>query len=453
MPRIFISYRQSEAQGIARKLCDALKRHYGEQVFMNLAQVPLGSDFRQVVVQEVERSDLVLVLIGSRWLEIVRSKASQSQDFVRMEIEIALARDILTVPLLIGEDASMPQEEELPPRIAKLAYLQAFRWMPDQDFESQMQRLIAGLNHALSLRGAVVLPPAPGAALRQPAAPKKISVPRERRIECVGLDLRWVEPGKFLMGSPPDETGRWRDEGPCHEVTLTEGFWLGVVPVTQQQYHGLMEVNPSFFQGAGEHAPVESVDWLEAAAFCLRLRDKEPPPLGFEYRLPTEAEWEYACRAGTQTALYSGPLTVLGTYHAAELDAIAWYGGNSGVDYPGGADSSSWFEKQVEHRTAGTHPVARKAPNPWGFYDMLGNVWEWCLDGKRSFRPEPVEQPLGPLENVPRVIRGGSWEDRPGDCRCATRFAAGEKHRYPYLGFRLAMAPVRGARDKKGKKT
>lgn len=451
MSRIFISYRQSETQGVARKLCDALRRHYGEQVFMNLAQVPLGSDFRQVVAQEVERSDLVLVLIGSRWLEIVRSKATQSQDFVRTEIEIALARNILTVPVLLGEDAAMPQEEELPPRIGRLAYLQAFRLIPEQDFEGQMQRLIAGLDHALALRSGAGGTPA-AAVPRQPASLKKAPIPRERRIECLGLDLRWVEPGHFHMGSPLDETGRWRDEGPSHEVNLPVGFWLGVVPVTQQQYSQIMEVNPSFFQGAGGHAPVESVDWLEAQAFCLRLREKEPPPAGFEYRLPTEAEWEYACRAGTQAALFSGPLTVQGTYCASELDAIAWYGGNSGVDYPGGVDSSSWFEKQFEHRTAGTHPVAQKEPNPWGFYDMLGNVWEWCLDGKRVYRQEPAEQPLGPLENVPRVIRGGSWEDRPGDCRCATRFAAGEKHRYPYLGFRLAMAPVRGEREKKGKK-
>lgn len=151
-----------------------------------------------------------------------------------------------------------------------------------------------------------------------------------------------------------------------------------------------------------------------------------------------------ACRAGAQTALYSGSLEIRGAYDAPDLDPIAWYGGNSGVEYGGGVDSSSWFEKQYDHRSAGTHPVGLKAPNGWGFSDMLGNVWEWCGDGKRAYQAAAVSLPRGSEEPGPRVMRGGSWEDGPGDCRCATRFAAGERHRYAYLGFRVALAPRPG---------
>lgn len=435
MARIFISHRQSETETVAHRLCERLRQHYGPQVFANIGQVPLGSDYRSFIAQEVERSDLVLVLMGPRWLEIVRAKASQSQDFVRTEIEIALAKNLLTVPVLIGEEAVMPAENELPPRISQLSYLQGFRLSPERDFEEQVLRLIEGLDHALTLRDPSI---SPSFGVRGAAVEK----PRNKRVKCADLNLLWVEPGTFWMGSPEDEAGRWPDEGPRHQVGISLGFWLGVVPVTQGQYSRVMEVNPSFFVAAGDDAPVEMVSWHEAREFCLELQRSEPPPPGFEYRLPTEAEWEYACRAGTKTALYSGSLAIQGALNAAPLDPVAWYGGNSGVDYDGGVDSSSWFEKQYDHHFAGTHPVAQKAPNAWGFFDLLGNVWEWCWDGKRDFRPVVVSQPVGPTQTGKRVIRGGSWEDGPGDCRCATRFAAGEKHRFPYLGFRLAVAPV-----------
>jgi formylglycine-generating enzyme required for sulfatase activity len=406
---------------------------------MDLGRVPLGSDFRQFIAAEVARSDLVLVLIGKHWLDTIRSKAVQSQDYVRAEIEIALAGNILTVPVLVGEETTLPQENELPPRIGRLAYLQGFRLLPERDFEEQVRRLITGLDHALALRESVALPSHSGKTEERSPVTRR---PLKRRVETAELDLCWVEAGSFLMGSPNDEPGRWPDEGPRHEVVIPGGFWLGIAPVTQGQFQRVMEANPSYFQGAGEQAPIETVNWREAVEFCMRLQRSEPAPEGFTYRLPTEAEWEYACRAGAQTALYHGSLEILGSNHAPRLDPIAWYGGNSGVDYPGGVNSSSWFEKQYDHKTAGTHPVAQKASNVWGFFDTLGNVWEWCWDGKRLYQDIAVTQPVGPTDRGQRVIRGGSWEDGPGDCRCATRFAAGEKHRFSYVGFRLALAPV-----------
>jgi formylglycine-generating enzyme required for sulfatase activity len=197
--------------------------------------------------------------------------------------------------------------------------------------------------------------------------------------------LRWIPPGEFFMGSPEDEPGRFEWEGPQHRVTIGRGFWLGETPVTQGQYAAVTGQRPSYFEHAGDRAPVEQVDWDECQAFCEKLAGLVPDfDSSLSFRLPSEAEWEYACRGGTTGALYTGPLTILGAYNGPELDAIAWYGGNSRVEYEGGVDSSDWKEKQYDHQRAGTHPVRQKRPNPWGLYDMLGNVWEWCEDGWHS---------------------------------------------------------------------
>ena len=274
----------------------------------------------------------------------------------------------------------------------------------------------------------------------------------EFNVDGVVFRLRWIPPGTFMMGSPEDEPGRWDDEGPQHRVTVERGFWLGETPVTQRQYQAVVGSNPSHFEHAGPDAPVESVSWEDAQAFCERLAGAvEDLESGSVFRLPSEAEWEYACRAGTDTALYTGPITIKGERNAPELDPIAWYGGNSGVEYEGAYDSSDWEEKQYDHKTAGTHPVAAKAPNAFGLYDMLGNVLEWCEDewhdsyegapdegtawedGKRRKREKEAGRG--------RVIRGGSWFYWARYCRCAYRNGGEPGGRDGGLGFRLVLAP------------
>ncbi|MGF1455329.1 MAG: formylglycine-generating enzyme family protein, partial [Alphaproteobacteria bacterium] len=187
--------------------------------------------------------------------------------------------------------------------------------------------------------------------------------------------LRWINPGRFTMGSPNDEPGRFDNEGPRHEVTLTRGYWLFDTPVTQALWESVMGTNPSRFVSSTR--PVEQVSWMDVQDF-LRAVNRAVP--GLDLGLPTEAQWEYACRAGVAEATYAGAIEILGERNAPVLDAIAWYGGNSGIGFEldNGYDSSDWQDKQYEHSRAGTHPVARKVPNPWGLYDMLGNVWEWC---------------------------------------------------------------------------
>jgi formylglycine-generating enzyme required for sulfatase activity len=248
--------------------------------------------------------------------------------------------------------------------------------------------------------------------------------------------LRWIASGEFLMGSSPDEPGRFDREGPQHRVTLTQGYWLFDTPCTQALWAAVMGNNPSRFKSPTR--PVERVSWGDCQVFIERLNERIPD---LDLSLPSEAQWEYACRAGTDTATYAGALEILGESNAPGLDLVAWYGGNSGVDFEleEGADSSSWSEKQYPHEKVGTHPVGLKQPNAWGLYDMLGNVDEWCIDGLRDYQDTPVKDPQGPLEDGGgRVFRGGSWSGSARVVRCSFRVAVGPGRRDFILGFRCA---------------
>jgi formylglycine-generating enzyme required for sulfatase activity len=252
--------------------------------------------------------------------------------------------------------------------------------------------------------------------------------------------LRWIPPGRFLMGSPEDEPGRHDWEGPQHEVTLASGFWLFDTPCTQALWQAVMGENPSRFQSPAR--PVDSVCWDNVQKFLVRINERVP---GLELRLPSEAQWEYACRVGTTTALYTGGIDIVGENNAPALDPIAWYGGNSGVNFEleNGYDMSEWLEKQYDHKRAGTHLVRRKAPNAWSLYDMLGNVWEWCADHWHdSYQGAPADGTAwldaNPDPGAYRVIRGGSWIDHARYARSAYRQGTEPGNRNDNLGFRCA---------------
>ena len=190
--------------------------------------------------------------------------------------------------------------------------------------------------------------------------------------------LRWIPPGQFLYGSPKDEPGRYD----AHEIEPTlelieRGFWMFDTPVTQALWEAVVGSNPSYFKSPTR--PVEQVGWKDCQRFGMEITRIYH---GLQLSLPSEMEWEYACRAGTDSATYAGPIEILGDANAPILDPIAWYGGNCGVDFElNNGLGVTWLQnKQYEFETGGTHPVALKLPNPWGMYDMLGNVWEWCDD-------------------------------------------------------------------------
>ncbi|MEW6267645.1 MAG: formylglycine-generating enzyme family protein [Thermodesulfobacteriota bacterium] len=215
--------------------------------------------------------------------------------------------------------------------------------------------------------------------------------------------------GTFTMGSPSSESGRDSDEAQ-HQVTISRPFYMQTTEVTQGQWRSVMGSNPSHFKNCGDDCPVESVSWNDAQEFIGRLNAKEG---GNKYRLPSEAEWEYAARAGSRTAYSFGE-------SQSELGQYAWYGGNSGGQ---------------------THPVGRKRPNAWGFYDMHGNVWEWCQDRYGVYPSGAVTDPQGPSSGSSRVSRGGGWSISDQYCRSANRVGSEPGGRDVGQGFRLARTP------------
>lgn len=227
--------------------------------------------------------------------------------------------------------------------------------------------------------------------------------------------MRWIPPGTFMMGSPASEVGRSDDEVQ-HLVEMTQGYWLGDTPVTQALWEAVMGTNPSQFKAPDK--PVEMVSWKDCQEFVARLNERVE---GLEARLPTEAEWEYACRAGTTTATWVGDLQWGHAQEMPPLDAIAW---------------------DVANSAGSTHPVAQKAVNPWGLYDILGNVYEWCADWFDSYDVKTMQDPRGRSTGTRRVMRGGNWFSYTRHVRAADRDAAHPDDRYDYVGFRLARGPA-----------
>ncbi len=197
-----------------------------------------------------------------------------------------------------------------------------------------------------------------------------------------------------------------------------------------------MGKNPSFFQSCGEQCPVEQISWDDAQKFAEKLSGMT----GFVYRLPSEAEWEMAVRAGTLEANYNGDAFLEAENNVPQLDEIAWYSGNSGVEYKGGKYCEDWNEKQdFDNVRCGTRPVGLKKPNALGIFDGIGNVWEWTLD---SYKPHSTKQQNDPLESNEsqlRVVKGGNWSDSLSQNRSAARYAFKHSEKQPHIGLRLVI--------------
>ena len=311
---------------------------------------------------------------------------------------------------------------------------------------------------------------------------------------CVFLDsgtkvaMRWCPPGRFTMGSPSSENGRQvASDGyelQC-DVSLNKGFWIGETEILQAQWEEVMGTtvvdmarkalhDENLYEYDGQRRkmrdhygmsadanpegrcgdrlgwyPMYNVSWHDATEFCRRLTKIEREngrqlPDGYEYRLPTEAEWEYACRAGTKTALPNGSaICILGLNNAPALDAIAWYSGNSSEGMASDAravDTSGWREKQYPGGRAFVRAPRMKQANGWGLYDMLGNVLEWCADGY-SKCPRGGADPIVAVDGPGRTLRGGSWFNVASVCRPAARIKMDAGVRMWHVGFRVVLAP------------
>lgn len=222
----------------------------------------------------------------------------------------------------------------------------------------------------------------------------------------ISIDMVKVEAGIFMMGATPEMENPWVSEKPVHKVTLTQNFYIGKYEVTQALWQAIMGNNPSYFKGDG--LPVEKVSWND----CQKFIDKLNKATGRKFRLPTEAEWEYAARGGAMSRgyQYSG---------SNSLEDVAWYGGNS---------------------SNMTHVVGTKRANELGLYDMSGNVWEWCQDWNSAYSSSPKTNPIGALKGRSHMSRGGSWYDEMMDCRSSNRISYDPDYRYYCLGLRLTLS-------------
>ena len=248
------------------------------------------------------------------------------------------------------------------------------------------------------------------------AAGVRPCLPQHRIALAKGVDMTfaWIPPGTFLMGSPPGEPERGEDEKQ-HRVTLSQGFYLGMHAVTQAQWQAVMGDNPSSFKG--KNRPVEQVSWDDCQEFLTKLSQRD----GKRYGLPTEAEWEYACRAGTTTPFHFG--VTIATEQANYNGNYPYNKGTKGID-----------REQ-------TTPVGSFPPNAWGLFDMHGNVWEWCQDEYRPYGQINTKNILEieNMDEIARVLRGGSWYTLAWYCRAADRFRLAPRRNGYDFGFRVAL--------------
>lgn len=233
-------------------------------------------------------------------------------------------------------------------------------------------------------------------------------------VNGVSFAMIYIPPGEYLRGSPEHEAV-WEGDETQHQVQITEGFWMGETEVTQGLWKAVMGNNPSSFTDCGDNCPVEQVSWNDSQEFIQRLNELVP---GGGFRLPTEAEWEYAARAGTTTPFFTG--NCLDTSQANYDGRVPW----------SGCPAGEWRQTTID--------VGILVPNAWGLYDMHGNVWEWVQDWYGDYPLGPVSDPMGPSSGTHRIVRGGAWSEPAMNCRSAMRLNFAPDFRYWDVGLRLA---------------
>lgn len=480
MSKIFISYRRSDSKSECGRIYDRLLPVFGKEcIFKDVDSIGHGDIFPKAIKQAISESKVLLAVIGKEWLDAKNADGSRRldnpKDWVRKELEFAIKdkRGITIIPLLL-DSTPMPLSEELPKSLQNLSYRNAISVRPDPDFNNDIEKLIGVLKDnlfesrrefiknltkatllgtgALALSGIslslnksgktdVVLSsfiPHLGTHSKKrdiefvavdsfgmitSRHPKQVTIFTEKLGDGEKLGLAYVPKGRFLMGASKHEEGHRKKENPQHQVDIAKSFWMGKYLVTQRQWKvvaKLPQVNvqlnpdPSHFQG--DERPVERVSWHEAVEFCNRLTEKT----GRLYRLPSESEWEYACRGNTDTAFSVG---------STITPALANYNGS----FAYGKGPKEIYRKK-------TSSVGLFPPNAFGLYDMHGNLWEWCLDyGHLDYTGAPSDgsEWLRGGDVTKRAARGGSWISHPKDCRAAARAMYGASARSRYIGFRV----------------
>ena len=341
---------------------------------------------------------------------------------------VDLARNrIRTLEAAAAERTRQARESEAANAVAaERTYWESIRSSANQeDFRAYLRRYPSGqfVDLARNRLNELEAAARPASTTATAPAPPRTTTSRAPVRNQYGMEMVWIPAGSFQMGSTNGEA-----EQPVHQVTIRDGFYMGRYEVTQGQWQAVMGNNPSRFSNCGANCPVEQVSWNDAQEFLRRLNGSND---GYTYRLPSEAEWEYAARAGT-TADYAG-----------NLDQIAWYGNNSGNNPLDAvaiyAKDSANYYKRIMENGGQTHPVGQKQPNAFGLYDMHGNVWEWCQDyWHDSYAGAPTDgsaRVSGGDSN--RVLRGGSWVGGAGYLRSAVRGRSEPGNRLYIFGFRV----------------
>lgn len=432
--KIFISYRRSETAWAARALFERLWREFPHQVFIDLEGIDLGVEFNVAIEQHLEGCHAMLAVIGPTWLDEIQRRRNDKRDYVRIELARALERRIPVVPVLI-DGADMPDEDHLPDALKAITLRNGLKVVPDT-FDAHLPRVAAVIRSILKDAG---VEPTHTTAKAPAAAPgpsaKTLSEPwmsaegrdefghwAELSVNGVVQRLRWIEPGEFWMGSTEAERKRFGEQGdddwkkwiqneaPRHRVKLTRGFWLADTACTQALWQTVAGDNPSSFTG-DPNLPVEMVSWNDVTQKFLPALNRQLS--GVAAVLPTEAQWAYACRAGTETAYHFGE-----QIHTDQVN----YDGNHPP--PGG--------RKGEYRER-TLPVKALPANAWGLHQMHGNVWEICADLADGGVLTVVGQ---------RAWRGGCWGAGAAYARSAHRRIAHLSDRNNYGGFRFSVSPI-----------
>lgn len=372
---IFLSYARSDRER-AKIFAETLVKQ-GYSVWWD-RNIPHGRKFDEYILEKLNQAKCVIVL----W-----SKDSVKSDWVKDEAERGKRREIL-VPVLIDD-------VDIPLGFGRYQTAQLFNWrgtLPNEEFELLSKSIAEILGQRQAEETEIQKPGEQGV---------KREIKKEKPIpNSIGMKFTFIPEGEFMMGSEEND-----NEKPVHKVTISKPFYLGIYPVTQREWKAVMENNPSNFKG--DDLPVEKVSWNDVQKFIKKLNEKEGTN---KYRLPSEAEWEYAARADLETRYSFGD-------NESKLGEYAWYDENSDRK---------------------THPVGEKKPNPWGLYDMHGNVCEWVQDRWHSkYHGAPIDGSGWEEDDSVRVNRGGSWSNFARRCRSASRHSNSPVARDADLGFRL----------------
>ncbi|MBX9636898.1 SUMF1/EgtB/PvdO family nonheme iron enzyme [Nitrosomonas sp.] len=455
MSKIFINYRRKDSSPYAGRLYDRLAAHFGhDHVFMDIDQIEPGEVFDQVIQEKLAAVQVAVVLIGEHWLDIADANGQRRLDhldnWVQLEIAALLERNIHVIPVLVG-GAAMPKPAQLPVCLVPLTKHQGLE-ITDHRFHTDVDKLIKALEKIMevptplqsespkipeksgkpgfpgfaAIAGVVgivlaagiyfgLISPQPTAEQSQQATPDPINqlVTEQSNVSAIEPEMVRIPPGKFLMGSAD-----YDDEKPQHEVAIAYAFEISKYEVTFDEYDAFAKATnrklPDDYGWGRGKRPVINVSFDDAQAYLQWLSDKT----GKQYRLPSEAEWEYAARAGTQT--------------------VYWWGNDIGENNANCSGCGSQWDSKKQ-----TAPVGSFKPNAFGLYDTAGNVWEWTQDcGHENYQNAPNNGSAWTDANGGvcnrRVVRGGSWFDFPQYLRSAGRLRYYSVASNVGRGFRIA---------------